>query len=158
MIPVDQQFGYSPDVITLLNKAASISVRVLSRALNTPGGIPSSPGALFTFSLFSTSSTSVTDISLSRSGMFTLAVFGGSFCSLLLFMFRFWKCDIISLGFTSVSVCLSFFLRSLTVFQKSLGLLFWEVRRFLWKFISATRFLALIIFFIDFLFFEELLS
>ena len=52
---MDQQFGYSPDLMTLLNRIASISIRVLSRALNTPGGIPSSPGALFTFSLCSTS-------------------------------------------------------------------------------------------------------
>ena len=50
--------------MTLLNRIACISIRVLSRALNNPGGIPSSPaaGALFTFSLSSTSSTSVTDI------------------------------------------------------------------------------------------------
>ena len=74
MIPVDQQFGYSTDLMTLLNKIASISARALSRALNTLGG--------------STSSTFVTDISLSGSGMLTLAAFGGSFCSLL-FVLRF---------------------------------------------------------------------
>ena len=98
IIPVYQHFGYSPDLMTLLNSIASILVRVLSRALNTPGGIPSSPGALFTSSLSSTSSTSVTDISLSKSGTKTLAAFGGSFRSYFFFMFRFWKCDSSSLS------------------------------------------------------------
>ena len=102
------QFGYSPDLMTLLNRIASILIRVLSRTLNTPGGIPSTPGALFTFSLSSTSSTSATDISLSRSGTHTLEAFGGSFRSLL---FKFWMCDSSSLGFTPVSICLSFSLR-----------------------------------------------
>ena len=68
----------------------------------------------FILSLSSTSSTSATDVSLSRSGMNTLEAFGGSFWSPLLFVFNFWTWDSSSLGATPMSVHLSFSLRWLT--------------------------------------------
>ena len=67
---------YSTDLI-MLNRVVSSLMKVLSRDFNTPGGIQSSPGTLFTFGLYSTSFTSSTDI-LYEFLVYTTEALGGS--------------------------------------------------------------------------------